>query len=54
MKPVETAFEPVNGYISSITRNTINGWYEIEIGIPKGWVFDENKEIKCEIITELA
>jgi uncharacterized protein with von Willebrand factor type A (vWA) domain len=30
----------------------MNGWYEIEIGLPNSWVFDDNNEIKCEIISK--
>jgi hypothetical protein len=52
MKTIELALQLVEGYLISITRNTVNGWYEIEIGIPNNWVFDENDEIKCEILAE--
>lgn len=36
----------------SITRNTLKGWYELEIGLPNTWVFDENDKISCEILIE--
>lgn len=52
MKTIETILEPTNGYINSFTRNTVKGWWELEVGLPKTWVFDENDEIKCEIITQ--
>ena len=52
MGTINSILEPITGYLISITRNTIDGWYEIEIGVPKGWVLDENKEIKCEVINE--
>lgn len=52
MKIIEDILEPTNGYIISFIRNTVNGWWEIEVGLPKTWVFDENKEIKCEILKE--
>jgi hypothetical protein len=52
MKTIETLIEPITGYLISITRNAMEGWYELQIGIPKGWVFNENKEIKCEILNE--
>jgi DNA anti-recombination protein RmuC len=52
MKTIESILDPIRGYLISITRNPMEGWYEMEIGIPKGWVFDENKEIKCEILSE--
>lgn len=52
MNTIDLALQPTNGYVNSFTRNTIDGWWEIEIGIPKSWVFDENEEIKCEIINQ--
>jgi len=53
MKTIEALLEPLNGYLISITRNAVEGWYEMELGIPKGWVFNENNEIKCEVLNEL-
>ena len=52
MKTIESILEPITGYLFSITRDTLHGWYELEIGISKGWVFNENKEIKCEVLNE--
>jgi hypothetical protein len=52
MNTIDLALQPTSGYINSFTRNTIDGCWEIEIGIPKSWVFDENEEIKCEIINQ--
>jgi SMC interacting uncharacterized protein involved in chromosome segregation len=53
MKEVESILEPISGCLSSITRNTVNGWYELEIGIPKNWVFTENDEIGIEVVSEI-
>jgi len=52
MNPIETILEPTNGYIRSFTRDTVNGWWEVEVGMPKTWVFSENKDISCILITE--
>lgn len=52
MKPIELALEPVAGHLISITRDTLHGWYEIEIGLPSTWVFDENDEIACEVLSK--
>lgn len=52
MKPIENALEPITGYLFTITRNTEKGWYELTVGIPKGWVYNDNDEIFCEIINE--
>lgn len=53
MKTIETILEPINGYLRSITRNPLNGWYELEVGIYNGWIFDENEEIKCEVLSKV-
>ena len=53
MKVIESILEPITGYLNSMTRNTEKGWYELEVGIRKNWVFDENDEIGCEVIAEL-
>ena len=45
MKTIDIALQPIIDYLISISRNTVKGWYELEVGIPKGWVFDENDEI---------
>ena len=50
MKTIELALESTNGYINSFTRNTVEGWWELEVGLPKTWVFDENDEINCETL----
>jgi len=52
MKIIQEALAPTDGYITSFKRNTVEGWWEIEVGLPKAWVFDENNKIKCEILAE--
>lgn len=52
MKEVELALQAIGGYLISISRNTVEGWYELEIGLPNSWVFDENSKISCEVLTE--
>jgi hypothetical protein len=52
MKEVEGILAPIEGYMLSIERDTINGWYFMKVGIPKNWVFDENNEIGYEILSE--
>lgn len=53
MKQLESILEPITGYLKCMNRNTEKGCYELEIGIHKNWVFDENNEIGCETIAEL-
>jgi len=52
MKPIESALEPITGYLISISRDTQKGWYFLTVGIPKGWVVSENNEIVCKIFEE--
>lgn len=51
MKEVESILEPINGYLITMSRNTVKGWYELEVGIPKNWVFNENNEIGIEVVS---
>jgi|ADurb_Gel_01_Slu_FD_contig_31_204528_length_1500_multi_7_in_0_out_0_3 hypothetical protein len=39
-------------YLKSFEKNTIDGWWELEVGLPKGWVFNNNKDIECELLQE--
>jgi len=52
MKPIHEKLEPTDGYITSFTRNTVEGWWEVEVGLPASWVFDENSKIGCEVVME--
>ena len=52
MKEIESILEPITGNLNCIKRNSMEGWYEMEIGIPNNWVFNENDEIGVEIISE--
>lgn len=52
MKPIESALEPITGYLISISRDTQKGWYFLTVGIPKGWVVSENNEITCKVFEE--
>lgn len=52
MREVEEKLKTITGYLLSIKRNTVSGWYELEIGLPNKWIFNENEAIGCEIINE--
>jgi hypothetical protein len=52
MKPIELTLQPITGYLISISRDTVYGWYELEIGIPNKWEFGENNDIKCEVLNK--
>lgn len=49
---IEQELKKIEGYLLSIQRDTINGWYFLEVGIPSSWISDSNKEIECETIAE--
>lgn len=52
MKTVESKLNPITGYLISIKRDTVNGWYNMEIGLPKSWVYNNNEKIECEVLNE--
>jgi hypothetical protein len=45
---IHNKLKPLEGYLISIEIDTINGWYELKIGIPKNWVYKENSNFKIE------
>lgn len=49
---IDSALEPISEYLISISRNTTNGNYELQVGIPNKWVFDDNAEVECEVLKE--
>jgi hypothetical protein len=49
MKAIQEVLKGIDGLLLSITRNTVEGYYELEIGIPNTWVYDETSEIGCEV-----
>lgn len=49
---IDSAFQPISEYLISVTRNTTNGNYELQVGIPNKWVFDDNAEIECDVMKE--
>ena len=52
MKVIESILKPIEGHLLSFNRDTVQGWYELQIGVPKKWIFNETDEIGCEIISE--
>lgn len=49
---VEEGLKPIEGYMLSLKRDTMNGWYVMEVGLPAGWIYRGNDYIECEIVTE--
>lgn len=52
MATIDSILKPIDGYLFLMSRNTVNGWYELQIGIPNSWVFNNNEEIECEVLQE--
>lgn len=50
---VEEGLRPIEGYMLSLRRDTMNGWYEMEIGLPAGWIYRGNDYIECEVVKEM-
>lgn len=49
---IDDILKPIDGFLISITRDTTKGWYELQIGIQSSWVFNENKQVACEVLNE--
>lgn len=52
MRTLEKVLNKLDGYLLSIKRNPDIGMYELEIGIPKNWVYKDTQKIKCEAYHE--
>jgi len=52
METVELALKPTNGYILSLVKDTFNGWWELEVGLPIKWIYGNNDMITCSVIDE--
>jgi hypothetical protein len=52
MKLIEQALNATGGYINTISRDTVHGWWVLEVGLPKSWVYDNNQKIDCETVFE--
>ncbi|MFW6219421.1 MAG: hypothetical protein ACOC33_01005 [bacterium] len=52
VKQIQKTIEPLDGYLISMTRDTVNGYYVLEVGIPRGWVYKSNDIIECEEINK--
>lgn len=52
MKYIEKQLKKLDGYLISMTRDTVKGNYELEVGIPRGWVYKSNDIIECEEVNK--
>jgi hypothetical protein len=52
IKPISGGLSRISDYLLKIERDTQNGWYFIEVGIPSDWIFESNDIIECKIIQE--
>lgn len=51
-KVLDEALTKLDGYLISITRNTETSQYEIQVGIPKDWIYEENDMIGFDVDLE--
>lgn len=47
MKNIQSQISQLDGYLISISSDPENGWFFLEIGLPKNWVFNSNDLITC-------
>jgi len=52
MKNLQAILNGLEGYLISIQRNAEEAMYELEVGIPKNWVYKPTKRIDYETIHE--
>lgn len=46
---VNNTFKSIEKYFLLMEMDTVNGWYTMEIGLPKGWIYKSNDLIDCEV-----
>jgi len=51
-KTLEEYFDPLEGYFLNLTRNTQKGIYEMEVGVPKNWVYKKTKKVDVEEVVK--
>ena len=47
MRAVERILNKLDSYLYTIKRDTKNGWYVLEIGIPASWTYKPTNKIEC-------
>lgn len=52
MRTLENILRKLEGKLLSIERNTESGRYEMKIGLPSNWIFEENNDVEVDILTE--
>lgn len=50
MGVVHEILESLDVYLYTIKRDPVNGWYFLEVGLPKTWIFRGNDIIDCKKI----
>lgn len=49
---IHKKIDSLSGYLISIKRDTLKGWYYLEVGLPANWIFKGNDIIDCETLHE--
>jgi len=50
MGVLNESFNPIEGYLIKIERDTKNGWYFFEVGFPENWFYKDNDYVTTEVI----
>jgi len=48
MRTIERILSKLDSYLYTIKRDTKNGWYVLEIGVPASWTYKSTNIIECK------
>ena len=48
MGTIEKILKKLDSYLYTIKRDTVKGWYVLEMGIPTSWTYKSTGKIECE------
>jgi len=50
MKQLERALSKIEGYLLSLKRDAVEGYYYLEVGVPKNWAYKANDNVECDVL----
>ena len=50
MGAVDKVLTKLDSYLYTIKRDTVKGWYVLEVGIPTSWTYKSTSKIECDEI----
>lgn len=48
MGAVNKILSKLDSYLYTIKRDTVKGWYVLEVGVPSSWTYKSTSKINCE------